>query len=413
MRSRHKTWAIAAGAAMLAAAVALPVMNAATASAAANPYGDPNLVSMFDGTTLNGWTSWNDGGYIVKDGTIHTTGNKRGHLRYNTQVGSFRWIFSVRQTVPDHEPSVLFWGTTTPLTDALQGIQFEPPNSHAWDYRPGHNNADKALFTQVAHTHIDTAKWAQCEIIANQTTGVARMACGQLAGTATSTCTAVEVSRFKDVTAGRVGPVAIQVHNAGIQDEYRDLYIESPVKTKPDEFITTGNKPCPGPGTTTPSASSPASPSASPSASEMPPAIGGTFKVVSRLSGKVLGVAGASTAEGAKVVQQTYAGTAGQQWEVVDAGGGYVKLVNKASGKVLDVTAKATTDGAAVIQWTDRSATNQQWKAVPVAGGYTKLVNRNSGKVLDVAGASTADGAAVIQWTDKTATNQQWMLAKP
>jgi hypothetical protein len=28
------------------------------------------------------------------------------------------------------------------------------------------------------------------------------------------------------------------VHNSGIQDEYRGLYVESPVVTKPGEFLT-------------------------------------------------------------------------------------------------------------------------------------------------------------------------------
>ncbi|MFL6076067.1 MAG: hypothetical protein ACJ73S_21975, partial [Mycobacteriales bacterium] len=78
----------------------------------------------------------------------------------------------------------------------------------------------------------------QCELIGNQSTGVAKMACCPLKGTAT-TCKGVEVLDFKDKTAGRVGPLAIQVHNSGIQDEYRSLYVESPVVQSPDKFITT------------------------------------------------------------------------------------------------------------------------------------------------------------------------------
>jgi hypothetical protein len=52
------------------------------------------------------------------------------------------------------------------------------------------------------------------------------------------TCKGVEVLQFTDKTAGRVGPLALQVHNSGIQDEYRGLYVESPVVTKPGEFLT-------------------------------------------------------------------------------------------------------------------------------------------------------------------------------
>jgi hypothetical protein len=64
------------------------------------------------------------------------------------------------------------------------------------------------------------------------------MACCPLAAGA-ATCRAVEVLRFQDPTAGRVGPLAIQIHNSGIQDEYKNLYLESPVVTNPNSFITT------------------------------------------------------------------------------------------------------------------------------------------------------------------------------
>ncbi|MCT9935094.1 DUF1080 domain-containing protein [Planotetraspora sp. A-T 1434] len=204
-----------------------------------NPYGDPNLVSMFNGTTLDGWTPHAANGWTVQNNAIHGTGASRGWIYYNKkQVGSFRWIFNVRQVVGDHAPTVLIWGTTDPIRDALSAIQFQPPNGGHWDYRPGHNDGGGSLFTQLPHTKIDIHVWSQCEIVANQTTGVARMACCPLPSGAT-TCKGVEVLRFKDPTAGRVGPLAIQVHNSGIQDEYRSLYVESPVVTSPDEFITT------------------------------------------------------------------------------------------------------------------------------------------------------------------------------
>lgn len=213
-----------------------------TPQATTNPFGDPYLGSMFDGKTLNAWTSSDPKGWIVTNGAMHSTGNARGWIYYNPkQVGTFRWIFDVRQAAivgAAHDPTVLLWGTTNPIRDALSAIQFQPPNSYGWDYRPGHNNAGKGLFKAVAHKHISITSWAQCEIVGNQTTGVAKMACCPLAAGANS-CKAVETLIFTDKTAGRVGPLALQVHNKGIQDEYKGLYIESPVKDKPDQFITT------------------------------------------------------------------------------------------------------------------------------------------------------------------------------
>ena len=251
MRRPLRTLATAAVA--FAAALAAPAATAVAAPApasvpapaaqakppASNPYGDPNLVSMFDGKTLTGWTQAAAGEWSVVNGAIHGNGKARGWIYYNVQqAGTFRWIFDVRQVSGNHAPTVLIWGTTTPLRDALSAIQFQPPNGGHWDYRPGHNNGGKGEFTQLPHTKIPVNNWAQCELIADQKTGIARMACCPLAPGA-ATCKATEVLDFKDPTAGRVGPLAIQVHNKGIHDEYKSLYIESPVVDSPGSFITT------------------------------------------------------------------------------------------------------------------------------------------------------------------------------
>jgi hypothetical protein len=37
---------------------------------------------------------------------------------------------------------------------------------------------------------------------------------------------AVEVLDFKDPAAGKVGPIAWQMHNAGLFDEYKDVTID-------------------------------------------------------------------------------------------------------------------------------------------------------------------------------------------
>jgi hypothetical protein len=37
----------------------------------------------------------------------------------------------------------------------------------------------------------------------------------------------VEVLRFHDPTAGRTGPIALQMHNAGLFDEYKDISVET------------------------------------------------------------------------------------------------------------------------------------------------------------------------------------------
>jgi hypothetical protein len=137
----------------------------------------------------------------------------------------------------------------------------------------------------------------------------------------------------------------------------------------------------------------------------------GTYELVNRRSGKVLGVTGASTTDGATVTQQTSTGAASQRWQRVDVGGGYFKLINAGSGKAMDVFGKGLTDGVAVVQWTDNGGANQQWQAVTTDGGYAKLINRRSGKAVDVFAGAVTDGTPIVQWTDNNGTNQQWQLA--
>src|SRR4051794_30769889 len=169
--SRRRIWAIAAGTALMAAAVTAPMAYAnASASetpgaAADNPYGDPNLVSMFDGKTLDGWTQAKAGQFQVQDGTIHSTGSGRGWIYYKQQAGSFRWIFNVKQVKGNHAPTVLIWGTTSPLRDALSAIQFQPPNGGHWDYRPGHNNGGGGGVTPVAPPQNPPPPRAPCGLI--------------------------------------------------------------------------------------------------------------------------------------------------------------------------------------------------------------------------------------------------------
>ena len=47
---------------------------------------------------------------------------------------------------------------------------------------------------------------------------------------------AVEVLDFKDATAGKLGPIAWQMHNAGLFDEYKEVTLE--LDPKDNDLIT-------------------------------------------------------------------------------------------------------------------------------------------------------------------------------
>ncbi len=166
-------------------------------------------------------------GWVVKDGAMASTGSGRGVIYTAGDYGRFRLSFTMRHVSgnPDHQACVLIFCTRPgdgekPL-DALAGIQFQVPNGGHWDYRPGKNNNGGDAFTQVAKPGYDPHQWSSVEILADSSQGTARMAVAQPPGAG-----AVEVLRFKDPAAGRSGPIAWQMHNAGLFDEYKDAAVE-------------------------------------------------------------------------------------------------------------------------------------------------------------------------------------------
>jgi len=203
------------------------------------------MTSIFDGKTLNGWKTSVKGtntpditkAWTIKDGAMSSLGEGRGVLHTEKEYGNYRLIFTMRHIggpPSDHRACVLIYCTSPrpgePALDALGGIQFQPPNGGSWDYRPGKNNSGKGLFTKSPHPKFDEHEWSQVELLVN-TNGTARMAVAQPPGTK-----AYEVLSFTDPTAGQRGPIAWQMHNKGLVDEYKDARIEE--NPKDDKLIT-------------------------------------------------------------------------------------------------------------------------------------------------------------------------------
>jgi hypothetical protein len=207
------------------------------------------MKSLFDGNTLDGWKFRSrttnvtvKDAWTVKDGAIASLGPDRDVLFTDKSFGNYRLIFDMRHVGPaagtkgDHRACVLLF-CTAPAEgekglDALGGIQFQVPNGGNWDYRPGKNKGGGPNFTKVPHPSFNEKEWSQVEILVN-TNGKIRMAVAQPPGT-----TAYEVLDFNDPTAGKAGPIALQIHNKGLIDEYKDLRIET--DPKEDRLITLG-----------------------------------------------------------------------------------------------------------------------------------------------------------------------------
>jgi hypothetical protein len=177
-------------------------------------------------------------GWTVKDGAMASTGSGRGVIYTAQDLPRYRILFTMRHVSgsPDHQACVLVFCTRPapnekPL-DALGGIQFQVPNGGHWDYRPGQNNSG-SNFTTVTKTHFDPHAWSRVEILVDATKGTARMAVAQ-----PPESKAIEVLSFNNPAAGRPGPFALQMHNAGLFDEYKDITVEP--NPKDDNLITTG-----------------------------------------------------------------------------------------------------------------------------------------------------------------------------
>lgn len=138
----------------------------------------------------------------------------------------------------------------------------------------------------------------------------------------------------------------------------------------------------------------------------------GAYAVKSRLSGKALTVAGASSANGAMVVQASDTGVKNQSWYVVGHGTGTYSIINANSLRSLDNYGNSTTAGTTIAQWDYWAGAGQKWRFASPASGYVTVANQLSGMVLDVKGKSLAENAQIIQYTLANGTNQQWSLQR-
>jgi hypothetical protein len=176
-------------------------------------------------------------GWIVKDSAMASTGSGRGVIYTAKDYGRFRLMFTMRHVSgnPDHAACVLIFCARPqpgqmPL-DALGGIQFQVPQGGHWDYRPGMNNAGDEFFNRLVKPPFNSHEWSRVEILADSAKGTARMAVAQPIGSH-----AVEVLHFRDPKAGKVGPIAWQMHNAGLFDEFKEVTIE--VDPTEDELLS-------------------------------------------------------------------------------------------------------------------------------------------------------------------------------
>ncbi|MFD7978414.1 RICIN domain-containing protein [Streptomyces sp. NPDC059071] len=125
--------------------------------------------------------------------------------------------------------------------------------------------------------------------------------------------------------------------------------------------------------------------------------------------GKALDDPDSSTANGTRLVTWTPNGGANQKWTLTRQADGSYEMRNGASGKCADIEGGSTAAGARVIQWTCHGGTNQRWRIVRLPSGAHTVASVGSGLLLTT--ASTTNGAPVTQQPDTGAALQQWTVA--
>jgi hypothetical protein len=137
----------------------------------------------------------------------------------------------------------------------------------------------------------------------------------------------------------------------------------------------------------------------------------GTYKITNVKSGLVLGVLGASTSEGANVVQWSAGTSPDQVWNLTLLANGAYQITDLNSGMVLGVPGASTSTGATLVQWPSDGGPDQEWQFTQNGSNWT-ITNVNSGLQLDIQGGSTAAGAQAFQWPSDGATSQQWTFTQ-
>jgi hypothetical protein len=134
------------------------------------------------------------------------------------------------------------------------------------------------------------------------------------------------------------------------------------------------------------------------------------YQFVNVKSIKCMSVAGASTANSARIVIATCDSTATvQDWyqENRDADG-YYRYRNGKSDKCLSVAGGGSTAaGAAIIQYTCNGAAEQQW-GLDYLDHHYHLENRKSGLAITLVGGATVENTPMVQQSYVGGTDQLW-----
>ncbi len=138
---------------------------------------------------------------------------------------------------------------------------------------------------------------------------------------------------------------------------------------------------------------------------------GATYKILSTCGNgdMAMQVSGGSLAQNAPIVLAAKAQASAQTFKFTLSGDAY-KIMAQHSQQLLDVSGASTADGALLMQHSDNGGTNQLFKLSNVGNAIYTLQAKHSGKNLDVKGGLTTAGTPLEQYTANTSCAQKFKI---
>lgn len=138
----------------------------------------------------------------------------------------------------------------------------------------------------------------------------------------------------------------------------------------------------------------------------------GNYTLQNNNSGFVLGIAGASTSQGAQAVQYFSNGSTDQLWTLSQQSDGTYRIIDVNSGLSLGVAGGSTLSGANVVQWPSVVTPNQSWNIYGTPNGCYIIINVGSGMKLTISGASKSLNATATKYSDDGSSAEMWTLTQ-
>jgi hypothetical protein len=197
--------------------------SAAAPDAAFSP--PPGAVSLFDGTSLSGW-SGDPAIWSVKDGAIDGSTSRGGQLLVSsTDYDDFRLILWAKtvSTAQNLGEGVCFWGDRGGFA-YNRCLLVVLPDGGMWDFFPNSKIGPSAT---VGVSEADKMQWHLVEILAKLQAGTVKVAVN-----------GVQTLSYTDSNPGKrkKGPVGLQIHDGASELQYRGIFVE--VAPKVDALVT-------------------------------------------------------------------------------------------------------------------------------------------------------------------------------